>query len=143
MEPKDIFVSFAAVLVVILAALYFMNDLSDTYGVSDVGSSFNNTMTSTRILQNLTDLSGTAGSGLETDEGGGITDVDQNILSKGLRVFRILGRLVGLGEDLMQDAAVILGIPQIYVQIGSIVFLFVFSVTILYILILGVRRILP
>lgn len=139
MEYEKLFAGIAVVAVSIFAILSMLNYYNESYG-TNVGYTFNNTMNSVALINNITDITNDQASATQNVEGSGTSDPQTNLVERSLRIITILPRLLGLVPDLMEEGAIILGVPPTYVNMAIGVFVFSFTILFAYLLLIGVKR---
>jgi hypothetical protein len=143
MEIKDVFISGMVIVVAIVGVLAWISSLNNAYDTT-VGSTFNTTMNQvqTVVYANLSGLAVSTANNTQVAEGGGSSDQQASITSQSGGSLRLATRLLGIIPSIIDDGAQLLGIPAQYTLIARYTFLFVFGITIAYILYLGVRSLL-
>lgn len=141
MEYEKVFATVGFVTIAIIAYFTMMAGFNADYGTS-IGESSNATYSKVQTLgtQNLFNVSTAVGNSTDTQSGAGTSNADSDLLRRGLGVLTVLPRLLGLIPAIMQDFAIILGVPSAYVSIASWIFIFSFAILFAYLLIVGVRR---
>lgn len=141
MEFESIFASIAVSIVAIFAFLSFTAFYNNEYGTT-AGSAFNGTLASMQALGNNTLIStGTSvGNNSLPSEGAGSTTSLAELASRALKIITTVPVLLGITPTLMSEAAIIIGVPQFYVDIAITVFIFTFAMIFGYLLLLGYRR---
>lgn len=139
MEFERVFVGVAVALVGIVAILGLANFYNGEYG-TDAGNSFNSTLTSVAVLSNITYISNTAGANAQPSEGSGADSTQGDLIQRSLRIITVVPTLLGLAPDLISEAAAIIGVPEIYVQVATAIFVFSFVMLLAYLLLLGVKK---
>ena len=139
MEYEKVFAGLAVAAVSIYAILSMLNFYNDAYD-TDRGTTFNNTLNSVALINNITDIGNSQASATQNIEGSGTSDPQTNLVERSLRIITILPRLLGLVPDLMEEGAIILGIPPVYVNMAIAMFVFSFTILFGYLLLIGVKR---
>lgn len=140
MELEDVFISGMVVLVAIIGILSWLSGMNSAYDMT-AGSSFNATLTHTQGLldTNLSNMGLNVANNTQLAEGPGTSDQEQSLLEQSRSTFSLLTDLLGIIPSMIEDGATIIGIPEAYTSIAKWTFLFVFGLTIAYILLLGVK----
>lgn len=143
MEFTQLFSALAVVLVAIMAVFGLVTVWNNEYG-----STLGQDAQLNASLNNITNLLKTDfvnkgveyGESTQPNEGQG-TDTDQqdSMIKRALRSIGLIDDLVGLIPALIRDGAAALNIPSIYANIGVALFWIVFTITLAYLLIMGVR----
>lgn len=140
MDFKNIFISLAVVLLVVISTASYASFLSQKYvsvGGTAVDTSFYDDLYSP-MRTNISGLSSdVAGS---TESGGVSVDPTQSAVLSSRGTFNTLRMLIGFVPALFGSIGKYLQIPEIYTSIASWVFNFVFGLTLAYLIFLGVRR---
>lgn len=139
MEYERLFASVAVVAVSVFAIMSLLSFYNDSYNLT-LGSSFNNTLNSVEIINNITSMTDEQAAATQNIEGSGSSDSQTNLVERSLRIIVILPRLLGLIPDIMREGALVLGVPEAYVNVAVGVFVFSFVLLLAYILLNGVRR---
>lgn len=139
MEYEKIFASVVVVAVSIFAIMSMLSFYNSSYGTT-AGSSFNNTLGSVQIINNVTSLTNDQATATQSIEGAGSTDSQTNLIERSLRIIVILPRLLGLVPDMMSEGALVVGVPEAYVNLAIGLFVFSFTLLLAYVLLNGVRR---
>lgn len=139
MEYERLFASVAVVAVSVFAIMSLLSFYNDSYNLT-IGSSFNNTLNSVEIINNITSMTNEQADATQSIEGSGSSDSQTNLVERSLRIIVILPRLLGLVPDIMREGALVLGVPEAYVNVAVGVFVFSFVLLLAYILLNGVRR---
>lgn len=140
MEIKDVVISGMVVLVAVIAITGWLGSMNTAYNMN-AGASFNTTISHTQTLlnTNLSSMSKNVANNTQIAEGAGTSDQEQGLLEQSRGTFSILTDLLGIIPSMIEDGASIVGIPSEYTFIAKWTFLFVFGLTIAYILLLGVK----
>lgn len=141
MEYEKVFSAVAVVAVAIFAVLSIMNYWNTSYSTT-VGNNFNTTLNDVQVIANITSISNDGASQTQSLTGSGTTDANTDLVQRSLRIITILPRLLGLIPDLLEEGAIIIGVPPPYVAIAVGTFVFSFVVLFAYLLLTGVKRIL-
>lgn len=139
MEYEKLFAGIAVVAVSIFAILSMISHFNESYG-TNVGYSFNSTMNSVALINNVTSLTNDQASATQNVEGSGTSDPQTNLVERSLRIITIIPRLLGLVTHMFNDAILILDIPETYGNIAIGVFVFSFTILFAYLLLIGVKR---
>lgn len=143
MEYEKIFATVGILLIGIIAWGMYFQGWNDSYGQS-VSSSANETYARMQSLSQsgLFNMSVATSNATITRSGASVGDGNENLISRALTVITSIPTLLGLVPALLQDFALILGVPIAYSNIASWMFIFSFAVLFAYLLLLGVRRLL-
>jgi type IV secretory pathway VirB6-like protein len=147
MDFKNIIISIAIVFVGVLGILGYIAALNTTYNDGVGNTTFNNTMNQLNRINNITVLSNNFGGDITNNNGnqstqGSDTSVSELTLA-GLKTIKRLPSILGIATSMMQDASVLLGVGEtgnILVGLAISVFLIVFVITLMYVIVLGVRK---
>lgn len=139
MEYEKLFAGIAVVAVSIFAVMSMLNFYNTTYE-ENVGTTFNQTLNSVALISNITDISNSQAEATQNIEGSGTSDPQTNLVERSLRIITILPRLLGLVPDLMEEGAILLGVPEPYVNVAIGMFVFSFTILFAYLLLIGVKR---
>lgn len=147
MELTELFSGMAVILVAIIAVFSLVAEYNSVYG-EDIAtdSAFNNTLTEVQqAIQTDLVVKGTAyGQSTQAEAGQGTaTDTQDSALRRGLRTLSLVDDLVGLPAKLIRGGAEALNLPGVYASIGVAIYWIIFSITLMYLLVLGVRRLVP
>lgn len=140
MEIKDVFVSVGVMIVGLIAVLSWINGLNGFYGTT-VGSSFNSTLDSVNTLarNNFADIGETIGENTQIQSGAGEEDQTNSLIQKSRSTFQKVTTMLGLVPSMLNDAGELIGIPDSIMDVGRILFLGVFGITMAYLFLLGVK----
>lgn len=146
MEFTQLFSALAVVLVAIIAVFGLASTWNAEYG-STLGANeeFNSTVgrVQTLLESDLVDKGIDYGQSTQPVEGQGTsTDQQDGMIKRALKSIGLIDDLVGLVPALIKEGATALNIPEIYWKIGQSVFWIVFTITLAYLLIAGVKSIL-
>lgn len=136
MDLRHVFASTAVILVVVVAAAYWMAFLNFSYG-TDVGSSFNSTLSrvTTSISYELNSTSVAAGENTFAESGAAATTQQEGLLERSVSTFQQISPFFTLVPNLLQDAGTLLGLPQPYAGIAAWTFSFFLGIAIVLILV--------
>lgn len=146
MEFTEIMAGIGVVLVAIVAIFSLTASWNAEYG-STLGEDGNFQATQERV-ENMLETSFvnqgiTYANSTQTGSGAGAsTNQQDNMILRAFDTLGLIDDLVGLVPALIKDGAEALNIPEIYWKIGQTVFWIIFSITLMYLLILGARTLL-
>jgi hypothetical protein len=143
MDFQQIFTTIAIICVGILAVFGLTTYWNTSYG-TNVTAGFNQT---TQHVQSMTqsmtgNLSTQSANNTYTQSGAGTGTTTTDLINRGLGVVTLLPQMLGIIPSMLQDGALILGIPPEYTALATAVFLFGFALLFAYLLIIGVKRLL-
>ena len=143
MEITRLFMMIGVALVSIISILSFINMHSNNYGYTDIGTNFSKTTSHVQSITNITINSlGTQAANSSQAASGSASSVTSTaqLAYRGLLIIGIIPQIFGLIPLMIQDAGIILGIPETYLIIGSAVFLFIIAMFLAYVFVLGSKR---
>lgn len=142
MEFKDLFTSMAIVLIGVIAFFSIAGDFNTTYG-TDLGNDMNDTRTHVQdmLQSNLSIVSGEASEATQASEGASLGSGETGLATRALRVITGIPKLFGMVPSLIREGANVLDIPDSIQDVGVWVFLFASALTLAYLLLLGVSRV--
>ena len=146
MEFTELFTALALVLVMIVAIFGLTTTWDAEYG-SSISGDTEFSATKTRV-QNMLETNFVergldyANSTQPTEGAGTATDQQDSMIKRALKSIGLIDDLIGLAPALMKDGAEALNVPSIYWRIGQAIFWIIFSITLAYLLIMGVKSIL-
>lgn len=143
MDFQQIFVTVAIILVGVMGSLGLIGYWNTSYG-TNTSVGFNTTLIAVQSFSNttITNLGTQTGNATTVSSGAGSTSTTGDLINRGLAVIIAVPKLLDLVPAMINDAAIMLGIPDIYVVIGVAVFLFGFALLFAYLMILGAKRVL-
>lgn len=143
MEFKNIFLGLGVVLVLVVSMFGFLDAINSEYD-SDVGVGLNGTRGNVQTLleKNLLNESFEYAQSTQPQAGAESQQGEDNLISRALNSIGLVDDLLGIIPALMKDAGEALNIPQIYIRIAEALFWIIFSLTLAYLLLLGIRRVL-
>lgn len=143
MEFKDLFVSMGIVLIGIIAIFGVLNTWNDHYG-TNVDGGLNTTKSNVQTLlnNNLSSVSQDTISTAKSKSGSATTDSEEGLIKKSLNTIKRLYALIDIVPTVLSEGAQALGISPAIVEVGKWIFGFCAVVTLAYLLLLGVRRLL-
>lgn len=139
MEYKNVFIALTIVTIAIIGMFSWLNEWNTLY-VNDAGSSFNNTLKSTSLISNITNIQYQINQNIESKEGQGIIDATYDLTKRAISIITIIPRMIGLYESVISDIGIILNIPPVLINIGITVFIVSFGITLAYLLLLGAKK---
>lgn len=146
MDFKEVLLGVGFALVLIIAFFGFTNSLNDAYGTS-VGQNTEFNATINKVVNDLQrdfvnksiDYAGST----QPEEGQGTSDTaGESAWTRAFRSLGLIDDLIGLIPSLLNEAGNALNVPEIYVSIAKAVFWIAFAITLMYLLILGVNKLL-
>lgn len=142
MDYKQVFISLVVVFVAAFAIFGFVGSLNKGY--SYAGADLDTEFYATFGVMNKTleTLATDVGQNTRNDAGATLEAPSEGIISKAWSTFQQLPTLLSLVPALLSDAARLLEIPSVYVSAAQWIFIFAFSLTMAYLLLLGVQRLL-
>lgn len=143
MEFEKVIGAAAIVIVMILAYFTMITDWNVAY-TETVGGSENATYSRVQALgeSGLFNLSEDMGNATIPGSGAGTGSTTSDLIQRGLRAIVNLPLLLGLIPAMFKDMALIVGIPEAYVNVAVYVFITGFALLFAYLLVIGVRRLL-
>ena len=143
MEYKNVFISIGIVLIALIGITQLIGQWNNDYSAT-AGSTLNRTFTHMQQISNDTLISTGRSSAIDTQtvEGTGQTSSTSNLIQKSLSTIKRVPQLLGLVPSLLNDAASIIGVPTIIVDIIVTIFFFVFALTFAYLLLIGAKGLL-
>lgn len=143
MEFENIQRGVILVIVGIVAYFTLFGYFNVQYG-SALGNSSQNTYDRALSIaqSNAYNTSILVGNNTNTPSGAGSTSTNTDLVSRALSIITAVPMFTGLIPALFADFGDVLGIPSIYVQAASWMFIFSFAILFAYLLIIGVRRLL-
>lgn len=139
MDIKEVLISVAVVVIALFGIFAFMGNLNASYGTS-MGDTFNESININDLLQNVTSAGTDLASTTQAVEASAQESQTDSLYSQARSAFSITTRLLGIVPKLIKQAAIAFKIPEPYWKVGQAIFISVFGLTIAYILLLGVRR---
>lgn len=143
MEFEKVFTSIGITLIVLIGFFTLIQSWNTSYGTS-VGTELNSTYTHIETLTTATmyNMSVTTGNATITSSGGSDDSTQANLVKRSLQIITNIPELLGLVPALFNDFSTLLGIPPIYREIATWLFIFSFVVLFAYLLLIGARRLL-
>lgn len=143
MEYKEVVGALAVVAVALIAIFSFSADYEAVTGDS-ITTDINATQQRiNNITDNLAAISGSVGDAGVPEEGASIGTGDDNLVVRGLRILGAIPDLIGMPLVLLDDIGRIFKIDSRIMSVAKYTLITVFFLTLAYIFILGVRKILP
>lgn len=141
MEFKNIFISLVVVIIGFMGIFALVNQFNTDYG-TQAGDTFNNTANQVKLYQNTTQLSISASENLATTEASGQSSGSvSDLIKQSLSTIKLLPRLAGMSEAIIRDiGSGVLKIPSSIIELGIALFVFIFALTIAYLLLIGSKK---
>jgi len=143
MEYERLFGTIGVVIISVIALFSLLNFYNESYN-TNVGGNFTNTLSHVSAIGNATliNMSNEGANATQAIEGAGAVGGLIDLATRSLQIITIVPTLMGLVPALMEDAAIMIGIPPEYVAIGVAIFLFSFIILLAYLLLIGTKRLL-
>lgn len=139
MDIKEVLIAVSVLVIALIGIFAFVGNLNASYG-GTMGSTFNKSIDVSALLNNVTNTGTELGSTTQPDEASAQDSQTDNLITQSRSAFSITTRLLGIVPKLIKQAAIALQIPEAYWKVGQAIFLSVFALTLAFILLLGVRR---